>query len=154
MFTIFLTFIFIIVLIIDDRSVRKDYFCLMEQRNNYIIKFQLLNTLYFYEKDIINMLRSRKINDVAIYGLSDIGNHIYRMLSNNNLNVIYGVDVAGGRIYDKNIPVFNTSEILPEVDLIIISLDKNKYPDVREKLKFTNKEKVIYLQDILYNVSV
>lgn len=71
-------------------------------------------------KTVAEVLQSKGINRVAIYGLGMLGRHLLVQLENTNITVKYGIDRRGAD--EKHaFKVYKPEEVLPDVQMIIVS---------------------------------
>jgi len=90
------------------------------------------------------------IKTIAIYGMGELGNHLYLELKDTSVDVKYAVDKDARSIY-TDLLVVDKEETLDFVDAMVVTatyaFDKIK-EDLSEKVEFT----IISLEDIVYEV--
>lgn len=100
-------------------------------KNNDILRKLLV--LKYEGKGIENVLHDQGVKRIAIYGLGDIGNLLVNILEKTDIEVEYGIDKnRENKKFD--FAVYSVDEILPPVDMVIITCDGYEY----EKLKCNN----------------
>lgn len=131
-------------------DLEADFQKMADEKNKWFYKYQMLSNLYFYESGLTKVLKkmtSKK--NVAIYGLDDIGNHLYKVLIRNGFVVNYGIDQGVGKIWEPSVVVYNLQDNLPDAELIIITLDKHKYPQLKKEIISKCGGNCEYLQVLL-----
>ena len=137
-----------IIFLIDRRALKSDYNALLFQRDKFQIKFEMLNCLYDHtgKVRVLMYLKKQKCRRIAIYGLNEIGNHLYWLLIQNGIEIPFCIDNGLGQIWDADVPVLSAEEKIEGVDAIIITLNKKKFPNVANDLKCSVK--TFYLEDL------
>lgn len=75
---------------------------------------------YNTDRKIKSFIDKNGYNSIAIYGASDIGELLYRDLEKSNARVEYFIDKNAKKLM-SDIPVYELSEELPSVDIVIIT---------------------------------
>ena len=88
--------------------------------------------------------------DVAIYGMKDLGIHLYEELKNTMINVKYGIDKNADCIYSE-IEVFEPNVGMPKVDVIVVTAI-HYFDEIKRELKRYTDSPVISLSDVLKEV--
>lgn len=112
--------------------------------NNYY----LLKKLYSTEEEAIaKYIMDKGYKSIAIYGYGDIGRIFLQILIRNSMPVNYIIDrVPKEALY--NVPVYQLSNELEKVDIVIVSLSQN-YNSVINDLKKYGLHNSVLLSDIL-----
>ncbi len=96
---------------------------------------QLLN-LNENGESIGYLLKKNGYERIAVYGLGRIGKHVVAELNNSDVQIIYGVDQNAWSL-NFNFPLYTIDDILPQVDLILITINDDKiYKKLREKYEY------------------
>lgn len=103
--------------------------------------------IYLDGKSIGKQLKTLGYEKIAIYGLGMLGNHLLKELENNDIKVTYGIDQKEkGKQY--KFPVYNLQNELPEIDLIIITVN-HEYKFIKQELEKKVKAKIISIDLLL-----
>lgn len=98
------------------------------------------------------LLKARGYRKIAIYGMADLGKHMYHALWNSDIRICYGIDQKKSGQYET-IMVKKADEAVEQVDAVIVTaimdfeaIKKN----LEEKLKFP----IVSLEEILYETII
>ncbi|MCI9488649.1 MAG: glycosyltransferase family 4 protein [Dorea sp.] len=97
-------------------------------------------------KRIDKYLCQQGCNTVAIYGMSYMGNMLYKELKNSLVDVVYGIDRNAEQLYSE-IPIFKPSDKHRKVN-IIINTTSIENSEILEKMN-VNDIKMLQLDDLL-----
>lgn len=101
---------------------------------------------------ISKWLIENKYYKVAIYGLYLIGERLYTELSDEKIDIVYGID-SRCRSYLEGIRVYRPMEQLPQADIIIVTAVA-EFEDIRDHLQDRVCCPVLSFRDILDEVSI
>lgn len=143
------------------QSYRKDIFELEKQkrfsdikRYRYKEKWEILldwKYLKGCKKTIFEWFNQNNYNNVAIYGLGELGELLVNEILNSTVNLKYIIDRdKNGRIY-KNVPIISLNDTLEEVDLIIVTTVRN-FEEIQEQLETLGDFKLIKLADLIKEI--
>lgn len=93
---------------------------------------------------------NHNISTIAIYGIGELGFHLYNVLENSNIKVLYAID-KGISSRNVKIEIKSLSENLPEVDALVVT-PVFAYKKIEQELHNKIKCKIISLEDIIYGV--
>lgn len=118
--------------------------------DNHFRRFLLLNKWMIIKQkgiSIIDYLMDRNINNVAIYGISYLGERILEELKKSDINVCYLID-RKGNYKCSDLAIYTPDAKLPEVDAIIVSaiIDFN---EINTFLVQRNQTRIISLEAII-----
>lgn len=125
--------------------------------NDRLIKFQAFTRLYSAWKSlaergtsVAEILKNKGYKKVAIYGMGDMGRHLYNELKNTGINVCYGIDKS---IYGEyaGLEIVKPDDDLKPVDAIIIT-NVVDTEDVIKKVKDIVDCAVLLFEDIVYEM--
>lgn len=129
----------------------------MERSIDEINKFRefygILNywlTLKEEHKSMECYFTDRGYYNVAIYGMKDLGIHLYEELKNTKINVHYGIDKNADCIYSE-IDVCEPNAGMPKVDVIVVTAI-HYFDDIKSELKHYTDSPVISLADVLKGI--
>lgn len=86
--------------------------------------YQLLSSwmqLKLAGRSIADILKARKMNRIAIYGMGKHGKMLYQDLQGYDIKIEYFIDKNRDLAANHTIPVYEPTESLPEVDVIVIT---------------------------------
>lgn len=128
---------------------RLSYRC--NRYENFYRTFERMLNLKLEGRFISKYIYNKKYKDVAIYGLGIIGKSLVKVLMDEKINVVYGIDQNEykGRIFE--FPVYTLQEELKDIDIIIVTVEDN---DSHIKRELENRVKAeIVSVDYLLDVS-
>lgn len=102
------------------------------------------------EKSIDAYFHKNKIENIAIYGMSYVGERLLDELRDSDITVKYAVDQNADNIY-ADIDVILPGENMPEVDAIVVT-PIYYYYEIQEMLSSKVDCKIISLEDILNEI--
>lgn len=99
---------------------------------------------------IIKYFENNNINEIAIYGMGELGKRLYNELENSGINIKYVID-RDNKKWSGNTEIYLPQDDLPEVSAIIVTpiLD---YEDIKVELNRKLKAEVISLKTIIYEM--
>lgn len=101
-------------------------------------------------KSIVEYFNKNKIESIAIYGMSYIGERLLDELKSSDINVKYAIDQNANNIYTE-LDVLSPDAELPEVDAIIVTPIYYFYK-IQKMLLSKVDYKIISLEDLLSEV--
>ena len=101
-------------------------------------------------KELSKYLLQNGYKDIAVYGVSYVGETLVNELKNTEINVIYGIDQNAENIY-ADINLVSPDDELENVDAIIITPIKF-FDEIEKKLSKKVNCPILSLEDILYEV--
>lgn len=101
-------------------------------------------------KKIKNYFVENSYKNVAIYGMSYIGQLLQRELEKENINVIYGIDTCAGDI-EVDLEMYSPDDVLPQADVIIVT-PVFFYNEIKNKLEKRVKCSIISFDEVLSDV--
>lgn len=135
----------------ENRSSEKKRKVESVKEKRYREYFQILNKWLRYElqgKSIVQYLKNRSVESVAVYGLGMLGGSLVMELEKGGIAVKYGIDqdVYKGRQFD--FPVYTLEDTLPEVQMIIVTTTI-VFISVKNKLKSKSSAEILSIKSIL-----
>lgn len=101
-------------------------------------------------KSIIEYFHENKIKNIAIYGMSYVGERLYEELKNSDIEIRYEIDKNAEKIY-SDVDIFSPEEELSKVDAIIVT-PIFYFEEIEKMLKEKVDSQIISLEDILYEL--
>lgn len=101
-------------------------------------------------KEVNEYLSQNGYNNIAVYGMGELGNQLLNDLENTSINVSYGIDkenvftVSGLQIYSIN-------DDLPDVDVIVVTATF-AFVEIYNKLQTKVNCPIISLEDIIFGI--
>ncbi|MCI9033752.1 MAG: hypothetical protein HFJ08_06840 [Lachnospiraceae bacterium] len=99
---------------------------------------------------LVQYFMARGYKNIAIYGMSYLGESLVRELKDSDVKVQYGIDKNAENIY-SSVDVINLSADLPKVDVIVVTT-VFFFDEVVEELADIVNCPVMSLEDIVYEV--
>lgn len=87
---------------------------------------------------------------IAIYGMGHIGIHLFHVLKNTKIDVVYGID-GNTKCDIENLHVYSVEDDLPEVDAIVVTVPF-AFLDIKRNIEKKINYPVISLEHILFEV--
>lgn len=140
---------FIIGIIIVWRFMEKVVSSIERTSEKHAALFRLMNNWvinYQNKSKLSNVLRKMGINTVAIYGLSNVGETLYNELNGSEIEVMYGIDQSV-EFFGK-LPVYKKEDLLPQVDLIIVTAITS-YKEIEAELIKKVNYKIMSIEEII-----
>ncbi len=113
--------------------------------------YHLMNqwmSLYEMGVNVSELLLAAGYKKIAIYGMADVGKHLYHALQGSAVEVCYGIDRGKSGQYES-IEVKKPEEELAEVDAIIVTAVVD-FEEIKGSLQKKKSVPVISLEEILY----
>lgn len=85
---------------------------------------------------------------IAIYGMADVGKHLYHALRDSEIEICYGIDRGKCGKYE-NIEIKKPEEDLEEVDAIVVTAVVD-YEEIKNGLQKKIDTAIVSLEEILY----
>lgn len=126
---------------------------LTDEVNKFREFYGILNywlTLKEERKNLEQYFENHGYQKIAIYGMKDLGTHLYKELKDTSINVQYGMDKNADCIY-ADIDVFEPNEKIPQVDVIVVTAVHYLYEIEKELQQYTDTP-IVSLADILNEV--
>ena len=95
--------------------------------------------------------RKRGIKNIGIYGMAELGQTLYKELTNSDINVLYGIDQNPGALVFHDFPVYSMADEIPEADLIVVT-PFVYFHDIYRELKKKVNIPVVSLREIVYGI--
>lgn len=98
-------------------------------------------------KNLQSVLLDRKFNNIIIYGLGKMANHLLYDLKDSGINIICAIDKAAINKYE-DFPVITNEEEIPEADCIIVT-PVYQYDSIKNMLEMRMDLPIISLKEII-----
>ena len=95
-----------------------------------------------------NLLEARGYQKIAIYGMANIGKHMYHALKNSSIEICYGMDRSSSGQYET-IEVKKADEVVESVDALIVTAIAD-YESIKKNLENNLEFPIVSLEEILY----
>ncbi len=115
----------------------------------YLVLYQWIK-LQQEGKNIARYFQKNGYNTVAIYGMSYMGELVYRELRNSDIKVSYGIDKNRTGTFDE-IDIYTMDSALGKVDVIVVTA-VTYYDEIKRELKSKVKCPIISLDDVIYSL--
>lgn len=101
-------------------------------------------------KNVSDFLEHNAYKNIAIYGMSYVGETLLEELKDTDIHVAYGIDKGAESIYAE-IDIVSPDDNLQEVDVIVVTAI-TFFEDIEEKLSKKVNCPIVSLEDILYEL--
>lgn len=103
-------------------------------------------------EDLAAYFRRRDIHRIAIYGMTDVGEFLYRMLRDSDIEVVCGIDRSKTL---ENLPVLRPADFQEEVDAVIVAT-VYYFSEIYDLLdqKLWGKTPILGLDEVIYELSL
>lgn len=91
-------------------------------------------------------------NRILIYGMADLGKHLYEELNHGKLKIVGALDRRQGLIY-KDLTFYSIEEEIPECDVIIVTVIQD-FESVKEMLQKKTNVEIISLIKIINELAI
>lgn len=118
--------------------------------------FQVLSTWMRVKQEggsVEKYLIGQGIHIIAIYGVAELGKHLYQELKNSEIQIAYAIDKNKTAVGLDNVPLIGLEDTFQQVDAIIVSA-VYYYPEIKEDLAKITDMKVLSLEDIVGEIAV
>lgn len=101
-------------------------------------------------KELESYFNKYGMKQIAIYGMSYIGQRVYEELKGSNIEVAYGIDKNEKEVY-SDLVLYKPTDKLPEVDAIIVTAFCF-YRDIERELSKNTDVPIISIEEIIYGM--
>lgn len=148
--TVIITVLLFLSIIISTCLYR---YCLIQvqKANKFNFYFQLLSqwlTLKESGTSIESMLSVLNYKTIGIYGMGNIGRHLYAELKDSNIKVEYAID-KNTKLNIDDLDIISLEDDFMEVDAVIITVPFEFY-SIEEKLSQKVKCPIISIEELIY----
>lgn len=122
-----------------------------DRANQYKSYWRLMDFWMRKKEDGISLtdvLYQEGYKNVAIYGIGILGQHLMRDINPSIIKIDYFIDARKKGQYEY-VPILGINDELPLVDVIIVSVI-SEYDEIRKRLKEITKNKIISLEDLVF----
>ena len=98
------------------------------------------------------LLQARGYQKIAIYGMANIGKHMYYALKNSSIEICYGMDQRQSGQYET-IMIKQTDEMAEPVDVMIVTAIM-EYESIKEQLGKNLAFPIVSLEEIFYETII
>lgn len=121
--------------------------------DKHLALFQMMNQWVKVKqegKNLSQYFEANNYKNIAIYGMSFVGETLVDELKNTNTTVKYGIDKNADSIYSE-VDVVNMEDELADVDAIVVTAI-TFFNEIEEQLTEKVNCPIISLEDILYEI--
>ena len=101
-------------------------------------------------KEVSKWLKCHGINTIAIYGMKELGDLLYRDLTNEGFDVRYGIDRNADNIL-TTLRMVSPQDKLEPVDAVIVTAI-HYFDEIENDIKNKAKGRILSLEDILFEM--
>jgi len=131
-----------------DRTLNKKEISI----NKYKKYYNVINQ-WLYNKNLgINLSEyfvKKGYNNIAIYGMGELGNRLYEELKDSPIKISYGIDKEANSKYSE-VKVIEVNEHFDDVDVIVITPIFD-YDSIKALLGEKTDIKIISLEDVIFD---
>jgi hypothetical protein len=88
-------------------------------------------------------------NNIAIYGVGKLAEHLIYELENTEVNIVYGIDK--NKKDNSLIKVFSLEDKFPKVDAVVITI-MSQYYEIAEILDNLVEAEMITIEEVIYSL--
>jgi len=103
-------------------------------------------------KKIYGYFKDHDLKNIAVYGMSYVGETLVHELENTDITISYGIDKNIESVY-SDIKVFSMEDELPEVDAVIVTAI-TFFDEIKEQLKEKIDCPVVSIEDIISGLQI
>lgn len=107
--------------------------------------------LYQENETIAGWMAERGYKRIAVYGMGELGELIYRELVRENLDVRCAIDKNADNLNLKKIKALKPMDDLPELDVVIVSLPRY-FEQIRSDLGHITRADIVSIEDIIFEM--
>ncbi|RDU22810.1 hypothetical protein [Anaerosacchariphilus polymeriproducens] len=101
-------------------------------------------------KSSVNFFKRNGYQSVAIYGMGELGNRLYKELRNSDIKIKYVIDQSIDYL-NHEVSVMSPEDRLEAVDVIVVT-PTFAFEDIRSKLKAKINCPIISINEVLYEI--
>lgn len=128
---------------VKEAQFAQKHLAIMQVMNQWIIVKQS-------EKSLVDFFSSNNYKNIAIYGMSYLGERLVDELENTDVEVKYAIDKNSDNIYAP-FDVYTPDDDLPEVDAIVVT-PFFFFDDIERKLEEKVNCPIVSIEDVVYGV--
>lgn len=91
---------------------------------------------------------SNNYNNIAVYGIGKMGNHLIKEMKKSTINISYGID-KNANIYSDELVIYAPDAVLPQADVIVVSA-VSEFDEIKEFLQKVTSIPVVSLEEVLF----
>lgn len=96
----------------------------------------------------IEYFHENHIKTIAVYGMGELGNHLYHELKDTDVELKYAIDKDTGA-YSEGVEVYSLDDSLESVDAIVVTAIF-AFHEIEEELSNKMNCQIISLEDVIY----
>ena len=131
----------------SNKEVKK----LREYSNKHLEMIELYDQWFATKqegKSVVDYLKNEGIKTVAIYGMSFMGQRLYKELRGTGIGVKYGIDKNWDKIH-ADIDIVTPEDDLEEVDAIIVTAF-SFFDEIEDLLVEKTDSRILSIEDLIY----
>lgn len=101
-------------------------------------------------RNLSEFFEQKEFSSIAIYGMKDLGQALYRELENSSVKVLYGIDRDAEHIY-LPYDIFSPNEDLAPVDAIVVTAI-HYYDEIEELLRKKMSCPIFSIEDVVWEL--
>lgn len=101
-------------------------------------------------KNLKEYFEKKNYRIIAVYGMGEMGNHLWDELEDSGIIIKYGIDREPGNTYSE-VPVYTLADELEPVDAIIVSATF-AFEEIKKELQSKATCPVISLEDVISSI--
>lgn len=125
------------------------------EAEKYFSLFLILNQWFELKqmgKQTEKFFMDRSIKKIAIYGMAQMGETLYRELEDTGIEVSYGIDKNAGSLYVHYCKVLKPTDELPDVDAVIVT-PLACFKEIKKDLERKLSCPIFSIEDVLYGMT-
>lgn len=126
-----------------------------EKKVNKYKKYYNITNQWLYHKNqgknLAEYFEEKGYNNIAIYGMGELGCRLYEELKDTNITISYAIDKEANSKYTE-IKVIDADQAFDKVDAIVVTAVFD-FETIKEKLESKTDSPIISLDDIFYDLA-
>ena len=127
-----------------------------ESADKYFLYFLMANQWIKLKQDgvaIEDYFKKNGYQNIAIYGMAQLGEILYQELEKTSVEVSYAIDASPDRLLVHYCNILQPEDDLPDVDAVIVT-PIPYFKSIKRKLSKKLECPIISLEDVLYTLDV
>ncbi|NDO50859.1 hypothetical protein FMM75_16130 [Lachnospiraceae bacterium MD335] len=143
------------IILLAAKKIRGYVVKYKSEAEKYFSLFLMLDQWFGFKqegKQTEKFFADRNIKKIAIYGMAQMGETLYKELADTEIEVLYAIDKNAGELYVHCCDVLKPTDDLPAVDAVIVT-PFAYFKQIKSELKRKISCPVFSIEDVIYGMS-